>query len=116
VTGPAPHGTWTSHLPGGNGGSHQFLEPGRRYRVIKQFIDYDKVVHPAGEEWIFLGHSFLPYEDGMSFFVSLDGVQEWHIRLQWRPDEQAEILDNLASYLAEDPPATAAGQLGEYIS
>jgi hypothetical protein len=93
--GPAKPGTWTSH------GliAHQFLTPSHRYRVTRQFVDYDEAVHPVGEEWIFLGSSFLPYEDGMSFFVSLDGVQEWHTRLQWRPEEQAEILDHLSDYL-----------------
>ena len=39
---------------------------------------------------MFLGHSFLPYEDGMSFFVSIDGINEWHLRLQWRPEEQGD--------------------------
>jgi len=35
----------------------------------------------------------------MSFFVSFDGEQEWHIRLQWRPEEQGQLLDNLAQYI-----------------
>jgi hypothetical protein len=78
---------------------------GQRYRVIKEFVDYDKTVHPIGEEWIFLGSNFVPYEDGMSFFVTPDGVREIQIRLQWRPEEQAEILGNTATYLA---PCTAA--------
>jgi hypothetical protein len=100
--GPKPQGTWTARAHGG--GDHQSLRVGQRYRVILQFADYDKSIHPVGEEWTFLGHSFLPYEDGMSFFVSLDDVQEWHLRLQWRPEEQAEILDHLDRYLA---PAAA---------
>jgi hypothetical protein len=98
--GPKPPGTWTSSVAANSGGQHEFLIAGKRYHVIRQFVDYDKSVHPAGEEWVFLGYSFLPYEDGMSFFVSLDGINEWHLRLQWRPEEQGEILDNLASYLA----------------
>jgi hypothetical protein len=52
------------------------------YRVVRAFIDFDRVVHPEGEAWQFLGSSFLPYDDGMSFFVSLDGEREWHLRLQ----------------------------------
>jgi hypothetical protein len=35
----------------------------------------------------------------MSFFVSLDGTQEWHIRLQWRAEAQGHILDRLPEYL-----------------
>jgi len=102
--GPKPHGTWTSSVAANSGMQHEFLIAGRRYRVIRPFVDYDKSNHPLGEEWVFLGYSFLPYEDGMSFFVSVDGINEWHLRLQWRPKEQGEILDNLATYLAVVPP------------
>lgn len=67
--------------------------------VIQEFSDYDGGVHPEGETWIFLGHNFVPYEDGMSFFVSPDGEQTVHIRLQWRPEEQGEVLDHLERYI-----------------
>jgi hypothetical protein len=93
--GPQQPGTWTSHADR----EHQFLKAGQRYRVIREFVDFDKSVHPAGEEWTFLGCNFVPYHDGMSFFVSLDGKSEWQIRLQWVPEEQGEILSNLATYL-----------------
>ena len=41
----------------------------------------------------------MPYEDGMSFFMSLDDEQEWQLRLQWREDAQGAILDHLTDYL-----------------
>ena len=75
------------------------LEPGTRYRVIKSFVDHDRDVHPEGEEWTFLRSAFVPYHSGMSWFVSFDGVEETHIRLQSIPEEQGEILNNLAEYL-----------------
>jgi hypothetical protein len=99
--GPEQLGKWSSRIAA-HGRQHQFLIAGRRYRVVREFADYDKGVHLPGEEWVFLGHSFLPYEDGMSFFVTRDGVGEWHIRLQWRREEQGNILDNLAAYLVEN--------------
>jgi len=37
--------------------------------------------------------------DDMSFFVSFDDRQEWLVRLQWRPEEQGVVLDNLAEYI-----------------
>jgi hypothetical protein len=104
--GPEQPGKWSSLGATNCGKRHQFLQSGRRYRVIRKFIDYDKDVHLPGEEWVFLGYSFLPYEDGMSFFVSLDGVREWHVRLQWIPEEQGEILDNLADYITAVGPAS----------
>jgi hypothetical protein len=78
---------------------HLYLEPGQRYRVIKAFTDHDRDAHPEGEEWTFLRSAFVPYHSGMSWFVSFDGVQETHIRMQSTPEEQGPVLDNLADYL-----------------
>lgn len=100
--GPEQPGHWSSIEASNCGKEHQFLHAGKWYRVTTDFVDYDGDRHEAGERWQFLGYSFLPYDDGMSWFVSLDGAREWHIRLQWRPEAQGEILDNLAVYLAED--------------
>jgi len=52
-----------------------------------------------GETWTFLGHNFLPHDDGLSLFVSLDGDREWHIRLQWRDDQQGPLIDRLEDYI-----------------
>jgi hypothetical protein len=87
------------HRSGGDARPHDFLQPGHRYRVSREFRDFDGDVHPAGEEWTFLGSSFVPYEDGLSLFVSLDGVREWQIRMQWRDEAQAGVLDALAAYV-----------------
>jgi hypothetical protein len=77
----------------------EVVRPGIRYRVIKAFTDHDRKLHPVGEEWTFLRHAFLPYEDGMTFFISVDGNEESRIHLQWRTEEQSHILDNLAEYV-----------------
>ena len=91
-----PSGHWTAQL---SNDRFKHLKPGHCYEVIADFADYDGDVHPAGERWRFLTHNFLPYEDGLSLFVSLDDVQEWHIRLQWRGETQATIIDHLDRYL-----------------
>ena len=83
--------------------SHSFLQPGKRYVVTRQFIDYDSQVHPVGESWTFVRSSFLPYEDGLSLFVSPDGKAEHQIRLQWRDDEQGSIIDHFSNYVALEP-------------
>ena len=64
-----------------------------------EFEDFDRVTHPRGERWVYLGSAFLPHDDGLSLFVSLDGQAEWHMRLQWRPEGQALIIDRLADYI-----------------
>jgi hypothetical protein len=98
--GPKPLGHWTASM-----GQREFqhLRVGGMYTVSGQFKDFDGDTHPVGETWQFLGHSFLPYEDGLSLFVSPDGTSEWHIRLQWRPEGQGEVVDNLSRYIKPAP-------------
>lgn len=80
---------------------HQFLTAGKTYRVIKEFSDYDRNVHAVGEQWMFLGSSFVPYHDGLSWFVTFDGRQERQIRMQWIPEEQGPVIDALRQYIEE---------------
>lgn len=97
--GPEKLGYWNSEKAPNCGSKHQILISGKRYRVIKEFADYDRHLHPVGEEWLFLGYSFLPYDDGLSWFVSFDGKQEWHIPMQWRDEEQGKTIDALAQFV-----------------
>ena len=94
----SPKGTYTSH---GVGHGYLHMEAGKRYRVVKEFKDFDGQVHAVGETWTYVGTAFLPYDDGRSIFVSLDGEREWHIRMQDREEEQRGILDDLKSYVVE---------------
>jgi hypothetical protein len=89
MQGPHAPGHWTARTPPQPYGP---LTPGLRYEVASAFVDYDGDEHPVGECWVYLGHNFLPYDDGLSLFVSRDGRQEWHIRLQDRPEEQGGIV------------------------
>ena len=99
--GPREPGHWTATLQKRH---FDFLKAGKRYTVRRQFVDFDGDVHPAGEEWTFLGASFLPYDDGLSLFVSLDGSREWQIRMQWRPEAQGRIIEALARYVVAVQP------------
>jgi hypothetical protein len=71
--------------------------------VVKQFTDFDGNVHPVGESWTYLGKNFVPYHDGLSLYVAPDGQREWQIRMQWLPEGQGPIIDNLESYLRPAP-------------
>jgi hypothetical protein len=95
--GPQRKGQWSNNC----GRKHGHLLAGRKYIVVSEFQDFDRDVHPVGEAWTFLGYSFLPYDDGLSLFVSLDGEHEWQIRMQWRPEGQGAIIDTLESYVKE---------------
>lgn len=76
---------------------------GRNYRIIRPFRDYDGNLHEPGDGWTYRGHSFLPYEDGLTLWIERPGkkVQCSSIRLQWRPESQADIIDRLQEYIAE---------------
>jgi hypothetical protein len=96
--GPCPAGHWTG-LPSTQQ-DFMHLRLGQPYRVVQRFVDFDGAAHEVGESWTFLGKSFAPYDDGLSLFVSLDGTQEWHIRLCWHPQYQGPIIDSLESYFS----------------
>lgn len=67
---------------------YEGMNAGVLHEVCREFVDGDK--HPEGETMTFLGYSYLPIDDGYSFFLSFDGRQEWHIPLQ-RPENDAVI-------------------------
>jgi len=77
------------------------LVPGKKYRVVKVFTDYDGIVHEIGETWIYQGTNFLPYDDGLTLHV-LQNDQPVVYRLQWRKEEQAGIIENFSSYVKMD--------------
>jgi hypothetical protein len=96
MNGPMQKGFWTAKLKIERYG---VLIPGERYNVVRRFTDYDGFAHEIGEGWTFLGSNYLPYDDGPSLFVSLNGKQEWHIRMQNRQEEQASIIAHLDQYI-----------------
>lgn len=78
---------------------------GKEYMVTNAFTDYDGMVHEPGEIWIYEGTNFMPYDDGLTFYVS-KADEKLAYRLQWRKEEQAEIIENFTKYVAlYNPPA-----------
>lgn len=80
------------------------LVQGKTYRVIRPFTDYDRMLHPIGETWVFNGTRFLPYEDGLTLHVLQDGQNRVY-RLQWRAGEQAALIDHFRDYVVETGPS-----------
>jgi hypothetical protein len=76
------------------------LIAGRRYRLAKDLVDYDGRTHRAGGIYTFVGNSFLPYDDGLTLKFLFEG-DSLRLRLQWRPEAQAEIIDHLENYFVE---------------
>ena len=70
------------------------------YRVVQSFQDYDGITHPFGETWRFLEKNFLPYEDGLTLQVVMNGKTIF-LRLQWRDESQGQIIDEFFDYVEE---------------
>ena len=71
------------------------------YRVIAAFVDYDGNTHEVGERWTFIQDFFLPYEDGLSLYVDLDG-RKADIRLQDRGWAQAHVIRAFSDFVVEE--------------
>jgi hypothetical protein len=74
------------------------LEPGRHYEVVEPFVDYDSGEHRAGERWTYLTYNFVPYDDGLSLFATIDGLDR-QIRMRWTREDQGAIIDALDQYV-----------------
>jgi hypothetical protein len=76
------------------------LIPGKTYRVIREFEDYDGLPHAVGEMWRFVSHNFVPYDDGLTLYVERDG-RAVSLRLQWRPETQGHIVSEFSEFVEE---------------
>jgi Domain of unknown function (DUF3601) len=76
------------------------LIPGKQYRVVAAFVDYDGLPHSIGESWRFVDKNFLPYDDGLTLYVERDGKGS-PFRLQWRADAQGPLIDNFSDFVEE---------------
>ncbi|MBK7883298.1 MAG: DUF3601 domain-containing protein [Chitinophagaceae bacterium] len=80
--------------------NHLNLVPGKKYKVIKEFTDFDRQLHPVGETWLFVGTNFLPYDDGLTLHVNKDGKNIAY-RLRWLDSDQGYIIDNFKKLFVE---------------
>lgn len=78
--------------------SAKMLIPNKKYTVVKEFTDYDKIVHPVGEQWIYLEQNFTAYYDGLTIYVSINNKKD-AFRLQDLPYEQAELIKTFSDYV-----------------
>ena len=76
------------------------LQVGKTYTVISPFIDFDGKNHGIGETWRLLRTNFVPYEDGLSIFVEVNGNEE-QIRLRWRKENQEKLIESFSDYVVE---------------
>ncbi len=99
MQGPQPTGTFNglSEFSPWEDGK---LSRGTRYRVIKEFIDFDGDVHPIGEEWAFVASIFSPYDELLLIGVRLPSGEEWKILLSATAEAQHAVIENILRYVA----------------
>ena len=86
------------------------LVPGRRYQVVLPFVDFDGNLHESNQGWVFLGHNFVPHEDGMMLWVIWDSGSRGVMRFRWDAYYQGHILDAFERYVSlADPGREARG-------
>lgn len=79
------------------------LVPGRLYCVCKAMADHCGNAFHAGEKLRFIERHFLPHDGGHTiFFGCPDGRER---RMYLHEEDEREILDDLDSYLLDEPPA-----------
>ena len=72
-----------------------------KYIVKREFIDYDKIIHPIGETWVFVNISYVAYHDGVCLHV-LFNESPTKYRFMDIPEEQKAIIDNFLDYVDVD--------------
>ena len=75
------------------------LVVGRRYRVAKPFVDFDRGEHRFGESWTFVAHEYLPHDDGHTFRIRYDDGSESSFRMSGAPEDQGAILQALEQHV-----------------
>ncbi|MBI1424237.1 MAG: DUF3601 domain-containing protein [Gammaproteobacteria bacterium] len=78
-----------------------YLVPGKKYRVVKPFLDATKSVHPAGETWTFLG--YLPNGFGEATYISIakEDKTESGFGIDWNYGENNLGLENIKNFIQE---------------
>ena len=80
-------------------GDYKHLHHRGRYRVVREFSDFDDVVHSVGEEWTYDHYTYYFYEGGHTFHVERPDGSAFVWRLAYGVNQ--EVLDNLEEYIRE---------------
>lgn len=77
------------------------LVPGKRYRVIKSFIDATKSLHSEGETWTYLGFCPNGFAESTYIYISTDNATELGFGIDWNSSENNIGLENVKDYVQE---------------
>ena len=78
-----------------------YLVPGKKYRVIKPFLDAVKSVHPVGETWTFLGYLPNGFAEATYIFITTETHTEGGFGIDWNSTENNLGLENLRNFIQE---------------
>ena len=78
----------------------RFLKIGATYKVVKSFIDYDKLNHEIGETWTFDKLTYVAYHDGVCLHVIQNNEPNMY-RFMDIKEEQQPIIENFLDFVEE---------------
>jgi len=70
---------------------------GKRYKILRSFIDRDGDFHPENEQWIFVGGGFSNYDNLLLLYVQ-PNRDIYRIPLQSVKEHQKDIFDHWEEY------------------
>lgn len=80
--------------------NHLHLIANQKYKLIKEFVDYDGKAHPVGETWTFVKTDYNAYHEGLIVSVyGKDASDKKGFRLQWIEGEQKDTIENFKEYV-----------------
>lgn len=78
-----------------------FLVPGKRYRVIKSFLDATKKLHSEGEEWKYLGFCPNGFSESTYIYISTEESDDSAFAIDWNSSENNLGIENVNNYVQE---------------
>lgn len=78
---------------------YQMLQVGKRYQIIRSFLDRAGRWHPVGETWVFLGHSYHVADLNLRLYVTEDENESRHFDLV--AGSRGKVVKQLSAYILE---------------
>lgn len=77
---------------------YDYLIPNEKYAIIKSFSDASGKTFEEGTVFTYLTYTFLPYDDGLQWWITTDNIDVKDIALCLKEENHLYISDNTEIY------------------
>ena len=98
MQGPLPNGSFRGMTQPPHWEEGRLLR-GKKYRVIKEFVDFEGDIHPVGEEWVFVASMFSHYDELLLIGIRDSSGVEWKFHLEASPSDQHQVMRSFLEYV-----------------